>query len=164
MPSICIVLHHCQQTVFFDSLDESPALFISDVLEARRGQVHLVVVRLFIFSITLFFRRTENLFGALRYRFLQVTGTAYRGTGQKLNMCDFVASSQAFDRKACDHWCPYIARHGVPLCVLPTHVWKPGFRQKNYHFHMQQLSEKTLNAFFLYRANENIAMLENNVK
>ena len=32
---------------------------------------------------------------------------------RKLNMCDFVASSQAFVAKAviaCDHWCPYIVR------------------------------------------------------
>ena len=45
-------------------------------------------------------------------------------------MCDFVASSQAFVAKAeiaCDHWCPYILRHRAPLCILLTHVWKPGF-------------------------------------
>ena len=44
-------------------------------------------------------------------------------------MCDFVASSQAFVAKAviaCDHWCPYILRHRALLCVLLTHVWKPG--------------------------------------
>ena len=50
---------------------------------------------------------------------------------QKFNMCDFVASSQAFVAKAviaCDHWCLYIVRHRALLCVLLTHVWKPGFR------------------------------------
>ena len=55
-----------------------------------------------------------------------------RKPSQKFNMCNFVASSQAFVAKggiASDHWCPYIMRHRVPLCVLLTHVWKPGFRQ-----------------------------------
>ena len=49
---------------------------------------------------------------------------------QKFNMCDFVASTQAFVAKAgidCDHWCPYIERHRAPSCVLLTHVWKPAF-------------------------------------
>ena len=27
---------------------------------------------------------------------------------------------------ACDHWCPNIVRHRALLCVLLTHVWKPG--------------------------------------
>ena len=51
---------------------------------------------------------------------------------QKFNMCDFVASSQAFVVKAviaCDHWCPYIVRHSTLLCALLTHVWKPGFKK-----------------------------------
>ena len=55
-----------------------------------------------------------------------------RKPSQKFNMCDFVASSQAFVTKAgiaCDHWCPYIARHRELLRVLLTHVWKPGFKQ-----------------------------------
>ena len=33
---------------------------------------------------------------------------------QKFNMCDFVASTQAFVAKAvivCVHWCPYIVKH-----------------------------------------------------
>ena len=50
---------------------------------------------------------------------------------QKFNMCDFVASSQAFVANAviaCDHWCPYIVRHRTLWCVLLTHVWKPGFK------------------------------------
>ena len=36
---------------------------------------------------------------------------------QKLNMCDYVASSQAFVGKAgiaWEHWCPYIVRHRAP--------------------------------------------------
>ena len=47
----------------------------------------------------------------------------------KFNMCDFVATSQAFVAKVvivCVHWCPHIVRHRAPLCVLLTHVWKPG--------------------------------------
>ena len=53
-----------------------------------------------------------------------------RKPSQKFNMCDFVATSQAFVAKAViawDHWCPYIVRHRALLCVLLTHVWKPGF-------------------------------------
>ena len=52
-----------------------------------------------------------------------------RKPSQKFNMCDFVARSQAFVAKAviaCDHWCPYIVRHRALLCVLLTHIWKPG--------------------------------------
>ena len=44
-----------------------------------------------------------------------------RKTSQKFNMCDFVASSQAFVVKAgidSDHWCPYIVRNRAPSCVL----------------------------------------------
>ena len=51
---------------------------------------------------------------------------------QKFNMCDLVASSQAFVAKAviaCDHWCPYTVRHSALLCALLTHVWKPGFKK-----------------------------------
>ena len=47
-------------------------------------------------------------------------------------MCNFVASSHAFVVKAgldCDHWCPYIVRRRVPLCVLLTRVWKQGLMQ-----------------------------------
>ena len=49
---------------------------------------------------------------------------------QKFNRCDFAASTQAFIVKAgtaCEHWCPYIERRRALLCVLLTHVWKPGF-------------------------------------
>ena len=55
---------------------------------------------------------------------------------QKFKMCDFVASSQAFVAKAgidCDHWCPYILRHRALMCVLLTHVWKPGFSYISYN-------------------------------
>ena len=40
-----------------------------------------------------------------------------RKPSQKFNMCDFVATSQAFVAKAvivCVHWCPYILRHWAP--------------------------------------------------
>ena len=57
-----------------------------------------------------------------------------RNPSQKFNMCDLIASSQDFVAKvgiACEHWCPYIVRHRAPLCVLLTHAWKPGFREKS---------------------------------
>ena len=53
---------------------------------------------------------------------------------QKFNMCDFVASMQASIAKAAivsEQWCSYIERHGAPLCVVITHVWKPAFAQYN---------------------------------
>ena len=40
---------------------------------------------------------------------------------QKFNICDFVASTQAFVAKAGiarEHWCLYIERHRVLLCIL----------------------------------------------
>ena len=50
-------------------------------------------------------------------------------------MCAFVESSQAFVAKAviaCVHRCPYIVRRRALLCVLLTHVWKPGFTCCSY--------------------------------
>ena len=56
---------------------------------------------------------------------------------QKFNMWDFVASSQAFVAKAviaCDHWCLYIVKHRALLCVLLTHVWKPGLSSERSRY------------------------------
>ena len=52
-----------------------------------------------------------------------------RKPSQIFNMCDSVASLQAFVAKAgidCDHRCSYVVKHRAPLCVLLTRVWKPG--------------------------------------
>ena len=84
----------------------------------------------FVLSFALFFRRAENLFlscviGSHRSQSQHIAAQA----SQKFNMCDFVASTHAFIAKAgiaCEHWCPYIVKHRAPLCVLLTHVWKPG--------------------------------------
>ena len=89
-----------------------------------------------VFGFARFFQKTENIFCFLRCGFsidLSHSISRHRPLkpSQKFNMCDFVASSQAFAAKAviaCDHWCPYIVRHRALLCVLLTHVWKPGFR------------------------------------
>ena len=88
----------------------------------------------FVFSFAL---NRKSFF--LRFWFLQVTVTAYIAAqaSQKSNTFEFVASSQAFIAKAgidCDHWCPYIVRHRVPLCVLLTHVWKLGLTNPVFHF------------------------------
>ena len=90
-----------------------------------------------IYSFAFFFRRRKFFFcSALSIP----TGHSHsiswhrpRIPSQKFNMCDFVASTQAFIAKAgiaCDHWCPYILRHRALWCVLLTHVWKPGLRRQ----------------------------------
>ena len=85
-----------------------------------------------IFGFALFFWRTGNLFFlALLVSIDHSHSTSRHKPSQKFNMCDFVASSQALVAKAviaCDHWYPYILRRRALLCVLLTHVWKPGFR------------------------------------
>ena len=87
-----------------------------------------------IFGFALFFWRTGNLFFlALLVSMDHSHSISQHKPSQKFNMCDFVASSHAFVAKAviaCDHWCPYILRHRALLCVLLTHVWKPGFIEK----------------------------------
>ena len=83
-----------------------------------------------IFGFALFFWRTGNrFFLALLVSIDHSHSVSQHKPSQKFNMCDFVASSQAFVAKAviaCDYWCPYILRHRALLCVLLTHVWKPG--------------------------------------
>ena len=90
-----------------------------------------------IYSFAFFFRRRKFFFcSALSIP----TGHSHsiswhrpRIPSQKFNMCDFVASTQAFIAKAgiaCDHWCPYILRHRALLCVPLTHVWKLAFMLK----------------------------------
>ena len=54
-----------------------------------------------------------------------------RKPSQKLSMCNFVASSEAFVAKAgiaWEHWWSYIGKHRAPLRDLLTHVWIPGLR------------------------------------
>ena len=81
-------------------------------------------------ALLFFFWRNETLFFlALLVSIDHSHSTSRHKPSQKFNMRDFVASSQAFVAKAviaCDHWCPYILRHRALLCVLLTHVWKPG--------------------------------------
>ena len=100
-------------------------------LVRNRGFPKAVVV-FYVFSFALFFGGQKIFFvscvvGFYRSQSQRIAAQA----SQKFNMCDFVASSQAFAVKAgiaCDHWCPYIMRHRAPLCFLLTRVWKPGFR------------------------------------
>ena len=67
---------------------------------------------------------------------------------QKFNMCNFVASTQAFVSKAvivCDHWCLYIVRHRALLCVLQTHVWKPAFKYRYVSLNTAKFCHVSLN-------------------
>ena len=89
-----------------------------------------------IFGFALFFWRTGNLFFLALLVSIDHSHTILQHKpSQKFNMCAFVESSQAFVAKAviaCVHRCPYIVRRRALLCVLLTHVWKPGFTCCSY--------------------------------
>ena len=77
----------------------------------------VVIIFLFVFGLAL----SENIKSFLFFVLLvsmdpshSISRQRLRKLPQEFNMCDFVASLQAFVAKAgidCDHWCPYIVRH-----------------------------------------------------
>ena len=110
----------------------------------RNNDFPKVVVIFFVFGFALFFGgqkifAVSCVVGFYRSQSRHIVAQA----SQKFNMRNFVASSQALFAKAviaCDNWCPYIVRHRA-LCVLLTHVSKPGFRVANI------VSQKSLETF-----------------
>ena len=85
------------------------------------------LLRFFVLSIALFFRG-QKIFCVLRYRFPQVTVTAYRSTGlAKVHHLRLCCEHTVFCYKGWDCLWAGMSIHRVSLCVLLTHVWKPGF-------------------------------------
>ena len=77
----------------------------------------------FLFFALLFFSGGQEIlfFSCVLVYIDHSHSISHHKPSQKFNMCDFVASTQAFVAKAvfaCDHWCPYMVRHRALLCVM----------------------------------------------